>query len=167
MTQATVSADGSNTVDLNPGPLADVDSEILSTCSTETPNIVHTITEISNTRPSFLKIVGDAVHWVNDAGDKTPPTVASAVGHFGISYAITTTTETVTLTIADFTITVTNTQPCSLSTFASLSTVTSLTVSADGSETLDADPRELVIIDALMETCSNEYPTSPSAITTA
>ena len=67
------------------------------------------VTEISNTRSDFLKIVSNKVQWVHPAGDFTPPTYASAVGHFGIAFTVTTTDESTTLNIADFTVTLTNT----------------------------------------------------------
>jgi len=124
------------------------------------------VTEISNTRAAFLKIVSNKIQWVHAAGDFTPPTYANALGNYRIVFTVATTTDTVTLTIDDFDLAIANTAAC-LESVASLASTASLTVSADGTNTVDYDANDLIIIDTTgLSTCSEETPTEYVTIST-
>ena len=127
----------------NPTSLVQIASSALTTCSSDTPSITAAVSTTSNTRPNFLKIVSNKIQWVNDDGDFKPPVFANAVGHFGLALTVATTTESVTLNVQDFTMTVANIVVC-LATQTSLISSTSMTVSADGTNTLNFDPTSLV-----------------------
>jgi len=82
-----------------------------------------------------------------------------------LTVTTTTPSETVTLTISDFTVTIENTQPCTLPNFLTLSTAIKEVVSADGTNTLNFDPTTLVTVAPEMTSCSSETVTVVASLT--
>jgi len=103
-TTHSVSADGTNTLNLDLKTLVVENGNGATLCG-ETPTISLTsANEISNNRGNFLRKIGDNIQWVNTAGDFKPPICAKAVAHYAITLTVSTTTDTTTLTISDFTV---------------------------------------------------------------
>jgi len=96
-----VSADGSNILNFDPTTLVTVAPELTS-CSSDTVVVAATLTTISNTRSTFIKVNSNKVQWVHSAGDFKPPNYAKGDAHFGIAYTISSQTSSSTLSISDF-----------------------------------------------------------------
>jgi len=160
----SVSADGTNTLNLDLKTLVVENGNGATLCG-ETPTISLTsANEISNNRGNILRKIGDNIQWVNTAGDYKPPVSAKAEAHYGITLRIATSTDFIQISIADYTVSVTHTAAC-LATASSLISTTSLTVSADGSNTVNLDPTVLSDINTeLLSACATDTPTVTASI---
>ena len=165
ITSHIVSANGVNSLDFDTKTLL-IENGVATTICGVAPTIVSTITTTSNNRPNHMVVNGDRIQWTNTASAFIPPTFASAETLLLITFEISTPTVSLTLIISSFTVTVAETAACSLSTFSSLSTLTSMDVIADGMNTLNFDSTTLVVVLSEMSACSNETPTIEASITT-